>query len=771
MLNSYNDASLSNYHTSVNYSTTRNYGAKNRLYNYAITAITLFVILFSVPALAQCPPGLIHHFPLDETEAGAYMDNVSPVTATCTDCPTPVSSLFAGGQRFDGRNDGLVIEDIEKFQWGLYDSFTIEFWIKTEGKSSQNQVVIGRSSSNLNMSWWVGVDQEGYVIFELYDMKRAGFKIEKRGKKVNDGKWHHVVAVRHGTQHWNRLYIDGYRAANFTYKYEGNFYSTFPVTIGRHKLDNGYHFAGALDELMVYNRALEENEVRSRYNYGASVYCGTKSFGPTIMSEPITFGTDGQAYFYDVQAIGSPLPTYSLTESPAGMRINASTGEITWASALTGKHKVSVKVTNGSGEASQDFTIEVKKGIGESAGMLHHWMLHEVSGRRFRDYYTPYDAVCEPEARPSPIAGVVSGGQRFDGQTTGLDVSNSSNFNWNPDESFSLELWVRTTSAGPGNKVFIGRQGYDSETHWWIGMDGQGYATFYLLDILWQGIGLEKSGVPLTDGKWHQIVAIKDGNQHVNKLYVDGQLVNSGSFKYVNSFASQSPVNIGYLDVADKYRFNGDIDEVKLFGRVLSAEEIQDRYQKTYDAIIELAKFEGRYANEKVHLNWETQSEIELANFVIERSEDGMDFQEIGTVPASGTSTTLLAYNFTDTDPIVGTGYYRLRVVKQNGNYTYSNIITVEYGGAIGSRFYVYPNPVQDNQVTVSVSNLQPEEPVMVMLSNLAGKRFVIEKLSVDPSGVLEFKLTLPNDLSGGMYIVTLVSGNKTISRKLVVLD
>lgn len=733
----------------------------------------MFVLLClaaTVPAAAQCPPGLVHHFSLDETTPGTYADNITPATAKCTDCPTPAASMFAGGQKFDGRNDAVTIEDVQGFEWGHYDSFTIEMWVKV-ATTAGNQVIIGRSATDSKMAWWVGVDAEGFPVFELYDMKHIGFKMEKVGKKINDGKWHHLVVIRHGTHLRNKMYIDGYRAADFRYEYQDNFYSASPVTVGWHKLDNGYHFAGELDELMVYNRALDENEVRSRYNEGASVYCGTKDIPPIITSESINFGVAEQPYTYDVQAIGNPAPTYTLATSPQGMRINAATGEITWTPLTAGTFRVTVNVANRAGEASQTFEIKVKNGMGESAGMRHHWMLHEVSGMRYKDFYTPYDAVCDAAARPTPVTGVISGGQRFDGQNTGLDVSNSSNFNWDPDESFSIELWVRTTNTSSGNKVLIGRQGGDSELHWWIGIDGSGLAGFQLLDILWQGTLVGGSGPRINDGKWHQVVAVRDAGAGLNKLYVDGQKVTEGSFNYQNSFSSQSAVTMGYLNQEIKYRFEGDLDEVKLFGRALTDAEIEERFQTVYDAIIELVKFEGYYENNAVQLTWQTQTEIGLSNFVVERSEDGETFTEIGTVKASGTSSELLTYNFTDNEPINGPAYYRLRIIKENGSYTYSNIVFIEFGGTISSLFYLYPNPVRGSEVSMNVTNLKPDERVICMLSSMAGKRISTEEVNVDPEGGLHLKLALPDNLSAGIYIVTIVTESKTISRKLVVLD
>ncbi|MDX5421019.1 MAG: putative Ig domain-containing protein [Hymenobacteraceae bacterium] len=736
---------------------------------------TVLLAIFCRPTFSQssgqCPSGMVHHFGLDETAAGTYKDYVSPVAAACTDCPAPTNSLFAGGQKFDGANDGLTISDVENFEWGHYDSFTIELWVQVSGSSSNNRVIMGRNAKESGMSWWIGVDPEGYAVFELYDMKRTGFRIEKMGRKLNDGKWHHLVVMRHGTHLRNRLYIDGYKAAEFRYEYQDNFFSAAPVTIGYHQLDNGYHFSGSLDEVIVYNRALEENEVRARYGEGASVYCGPENIPPVITSAPITFGVAGQPYLYDVQAIGAPAPVYSLVNSPPGMQINASTGEITWTPAGAGTYSVTVKAANSQGQVQQSFEITVKKGIGESAGMVHHWMLHEITGTRYRDYYTPYDAVCEPAAKPTPVAGVVSGGQRFDGKSTGLDVSNSSNFNWRPDESFSIELWTRTEASTAGNRVMIGRDGADSDMHWWIGADDSGRAGFMLLDILWQGIYVGESGPRITDGKWHQVVAVRDAGTGVNRLYVDGEKVAEGRHIYENSFASQSPVNIGYLNRAGGYRFEGDLDEVKLFGRALSDAEIRQRYRTTFDAIVELVRFEGRYMNNVVLLEWETQTELELAEFVVERSEDGLEFSEIGAVPASGTSSTALTYNFTDQEPLEGVGFYRLRIVKESGATNYSNIIQVAYGGLSSSSFFVYPNPIQHGEVKVEVTNLKPDERVNFMLSSLNGRKLMAEEVQVGADGRLLFSVNVPDNMSAGIYVLTVIASTKTLSRKLVVAD
>ncbi|HIP73409.1 MAG TPA: hypothetical protein EYH05_18670, partial [Anaerolineae bacterium] len=80
---------------------------------------------------------------------------------------------------------------------------------------------------------------------------------------------------------------------------------------------------------------------------------------PLITSTPITDAVVGQAYAYDVDATGSPVPTYTLTTAPSGMTINETTGEIAWTPAATGDFDVVVEAVNVIGTDIQTYTISV----------------------------------------------------------------------------------------------------------------------------------------------------------------------------------------------------------------------------------------------------------------------------------------------------------------------------------------------------------------------------------------------------------------------------
>ncbi len=83
---------------------------------------------------------------------------------------------------------------------------------------------------------------------------------------------------------------------------------------------------------------------------------------PTITSAPITSATLVTPYGYDVDATdpnGDPL-TFTLTQKPLGMTIDAATGNITWTPPGTGTLPVTVLVDDGhGGQASQSFAVVV----------------------------------------------------------------------------------------------------------------------------------------------------------------------------------------------------------------------------------------------------------------------------------------------------------------------------------------------------------------------------------------------------------------------------
>jgi hypothetical protein len=109
---------------------------------------------------------------------------------------------------------------------------------------------------------------------------------------------------------------------------------------------------------------------------------------------------------------------------------------------------------------------------------------------------------------------------------------------------------------------------------------------------------------------------------------------------------------------------------------------------------ISLSNFSYSIIDKKVNLHWETTSETNSRQFIVERSLNGMDFQAIGSVPASGNSSSLKQYSLTDNAPNY-INHYRIKQVDVDGRFTYSKILYVKVEKA--SPLHILQNVVSTN--------------------------------------------------------------------------
>lgn len=92
----------------------------------------------------------------------------------------------------------------------------------------------------------------------------------------------------------------------------------------------------------------------------------------------------------------------------------------------------------------------------------------------------------------------------------------------------------------------------------------------------------------------------------------------------------------------------------------------------TYEQVIE-----GENLQIGTMLTWSTNFEDENDVFIIEKSENGTDFEDIGNVKAAGDSDDLKNYNFLDIMAKSDRAYYRLKQVNTDGSSSHSDIVTV----------------------------------------------------------------------------------------------
>jgi glucose/arabinose dehydrogenase len=172
---------------------------------------------------------------------------------------------------------------------------------------------------------------------------------------------------------------------------------------------------------------------------------------------------------------------------------------------------------------------------------------------------------------------------------------------------------------------------------------------------------------------------------------------------------------------------------------------------------LNLLTFKGSLKNNATLLEWETSNEMNTSKFAVERSADGRNFKQIGTVTAVGNGGGgNNKYSYTDYDVTrqpSSVVYYRLKIVDIDGSYTYSDIVTITLP-LVTSKVALFPNPAA-HEVNVTITTTV-DGKVKWQLIDHAGRIVAHNSIGVK-RGNNNVVISL-NRLSSGTYFL-IVSG------------
>ncbi|MEP6712450.1 MAG: T9SS type A sorting domain-containing protein [Ferruginibacter sp.] len=177
---------------------------------------------------------------------------------------------------------------------------------------------------------------------------------------------------------------------------------------------------------------------------------------------------------------------------------------------------------------------------------------------------------------------------------------------------------------------------------------------------------------------------------------------------------------------------------------------------------VSLVEFKATLVNSTGLLQWNTSSELNSRDFEIEKSNDGVIYNKIGTVKAVGTSTAVVNYTFSDSK-LNALNYYRLRINDIDGKNTLSNVVLLKYNNA-KQNLSVLNNPFT-SEINVRLAQL-PTQKIVVELFDQKGSRVYNKTFN---SGT-EINVNALAGLTAGTYfLLTTVDGviytNKVIKQ------
>jgi hypothetical protein len=175
---------------------------------------------------------------------------------------------------------------------------------------------------------------------------------------------------------------------------------------------------------------------------------------------------------------------------------------------------------------------------------------------------------------------------------------------------------------------------------------------------------------------------------------------------------------------------------------------------------LSFSSFNISNSNNKPHLFWQTNNEVNINHFIVQRSIDGNNFTDIAKVLATHKQKN--QYEFTDLfaneNNNINKYYYRLKYVESNGTNSFSDIRSIVLSAK--SKLTVSPNPAKAG-VIINTTNAKE-----ILLLDNYGR--VMKKQQVLNQST---KMNLQN-IKAGMYFLRIIyKDNAVANEKLIVGD
>lgn len=176
-----------------------------------------------------------------------------------------------------------------------------------------------------------------------------------------------------------------------------------------------------------------------------------------------------------------------------------------------------------------------------------------------------------------------------------------------------------------------------------------------------------------------------------------------------------------------------------------------------------LMQFYAEKQSNKVALHWQTTAEENVKQFIVQSSSDGRTFKSIGYVTATDKNSTFNHYSYTDQLPFTGNNFYRLLIQDFDGNFKYSNIVSIRFGEEL-SNLQLYPCPAKEILQVQLPAGLNGTINLNVI--DLYGH--VVKTNNIASTGnVLSTSIDIHN-LPHGTYILQIDTGNTSFTKSFI---
>lgn len=184
---------------------------------------------------------------------------------------------------------------------------------------------------------------------------------------------------------------------------------------------------------------------------------------------------------------------------------------------------------------------------------------------------------------------------------------------------------------------------------------------------------------------------------------------------------------------------------------------------------INLTSFTVNKIEKNVQLKWTTATEKNNNHFNMQRSNDGINFENIAKVIGKGNSSSINNYTYTDVNVPNNNLYYRLQQVDVDGKSSLSAVILIKYDIKVNFELSVYPNPVVNHTAIITLKNT-PIAQYSVSVKSIKGETIFTKTINQNAvNGSVEMQL--PTSIAKGLYVLNVVSidGKINLTQKIII--
>lgn len=245
-----------------------------------------------------------------------------------------------------------------------------------------------------------------------------------------------------------------------------------------------------------------------------------------------------------------------------------------------------------------------------------------------------------------------------------------------------------------------------------------------------------------------------------------GSSVNGIAWTQTGSMHLSTSNGIYFVDQTTVNSVNSTVQAIQVIGLTGLTDLASSEFPSQSTLPVTFGDVSVKKAGSNADISWSTLNEINNDHFVVERSDDAINFKAVGTVAGKGNSALAQAYSFADAiGTASGVVYYRIKQVDVDGTSSYSKTVSLRIGGARISNLTAYPNPFIGN-IKIQIEASEKEE-VLVRINSLSGQTLLTKRIPVQKGNNIVVIDNL-QQLQTGIYMLEVIAKDGNHTQRLI---